>query len=204
MADYKRNMLFILCSLILVTQALMALQRHLKHEYKTGIEIVPLHEVNFLAFTVCPSFEAAYKRKVLENYGTSVSRYRKGYYFIQNTSKSPNEVFQEVTFGLDEIVKSVTIERNIGKSITVTLLNEETRWSWIELVDITFGKCYSLHLEPGVVTLGINNIAFETKLDVYVYLHYPGQFHEQNSRSLVKITIRNTLVSSRSLALLFI
>ena len=186
MADYKRTLLTFACSLLLLTQALLALNRYLKHEYKTRMEIVPLHKAHFLSFTVCPSYGAAYKREVLEKYGTTASRYRKGDFFTPNANKSHKEVFQDVTFGLHEMVASVTIQRSFDE-VTIAPSSNQSGWLWTELSYVALGRCFSLQLEEEFVASGINTIAFKTNIDVLIYLHHPGQFYAPNSRSRVSI-----------------
>ena len=185
MGDYKRNLLTLACSLILVTAAFTALTKHLKYDFKTGTEIVKLHEAHFLSITVCPAYQSAYKRVLLENYGASVSQYRRGDFFAPNASKSPKEVFDEVTFNLNEIVKSVTIARSNDVVKLMPSSGEATGWSWTEKVYVIFGKCYVLQLESEFVSSGVNNIAIQTNMDALVYLHHPGQFYAQNSRTRV-------------------
>ena len=49
----------------------------------------------------------------------------------------------------------------------------------------TFGKCFSIEINPNVTKMGITKIEFYAKLNIYIYLHHPGQYMDQDSKSKV-------------------
>ena len=51
--------------------------------------------------------------------------------------------------------------------------------------DKTFGRCFSVDLNPKVTQLGVTKIEFFAKLNIYIYLHYPGQYMDVDSKTKV-------------------
>ena len=60
-----------------------------------------------------------------------------------------------------------------------------------EYIEITtkywhsFGRCYSIHPKDNVIKLGPQNFDIVSRMDVYIYFGYPGQFMHPNSKTKV-------------------
>ena len=72
--------------------------------------------------------------------------------------------------------------------IDISLTSEVDAKFWVKY-DKTFGRCFSVDLKPEVTQLGVTKIEFFAKLNIYIYLHYPGQYMDVDSKSKVRSTI---------------
>ena len=152
-------------------------------------------DVPFIDFTVCPAYESAYKENVLQYYGLTTDDYRKNgiFYPTRNGNNiDPRLMFLNVTHDLHDIffkIKMTTLsydvpvyvidfsEGNVSSNISIT-----TKFYH------HFGRCYSIHPKGDILKLGITSIYFITKINIYVYFGYPGQFMYSNTKSKVSVT----------------
>ena len=63
----------------------------------------------FPALTVCPYFNVAYKRDILQQHGIDVSDLRNSIKFPQNLNISLANFFKEVTYSVEEIMNSIEV-----------------------------------------------------------------------------------------------
>ena len=146
----------------------------------------------FIDFTVCPAYESSYKKEILEYYGLQKSAYRdKGIlYPVKNgTNTDPRAMFLNTTHNVEDIIIKIKMKtlsydfpsyvidfskKDFSKNISVT-----TKFYHL------FGRCYSIHPNNDVLKLGVTSIYFITRINVYVYFGYPGQFMYSNTKSKV-------------------
>ena len=70
------------------------------------------------------------------------------------------------------------------KSIWLNFTNEIDS-KYVVKYDQTFGKCFSVELDPKVTEIGVTKMEFFAKLNIYIYLHHPGQYMDVDSKSKV-------------------
>ena len=70
--------IIISCLICLIVQVVNCIEKYLKKDTRVIQTVMPLKDATFLAFTVCPSYDDAYKLEVLQLYGTSKDIYKKG------------------------------------------------------------------------------------------------------------------------------
>ena len=51
--------------------------------------------------------------------------------------------------------------------------------------DLSFGRCFSVQLKPKVTVMGVTKVEFRAKLNIYIYLHHPGQYMDVDSKTKV-------------------
>ena len=66
------------CLVCLIVQGVQCIEKYLKRDTRVIQNVMPLKYATFLAFTVCPSYDDAYKLQVLQSYGTSKKIYKRG------------------------------------------------------------------------------------------------------------------------------
>ena len=64
-------------------------------------------------------------------------------------------------------------------------LSHEMDANYVTKYDQTFGKCFSIEINPNVTKMGVTKIEFYAKLNIYIYLHHPGQYMDVDSKSKV-------------------
>lgn len=100
------------------------------------------------------------------------------------------KVFEKLTFSLDEILYMVKISTasNERSKIVIdfrTNFINNTDATFFTKYDQTFGRCFSMELQPTTTRLGVTKIEFFAHLNIYIYLHHPGQFMDLDSKSKV-------------------
>ena len=53
-----------------------------------------------------------------------------------------------------------------------------------------FGRCYSLEFTSNLTRLQIVDMVLTSSLNIYVYIHHPGQFMSVNSKAKVNPVLR--------------
>ena len=74
--------------------------------------------LTFIAFTVCPSFEDAYNKKIFAKYNVSKSEYLDG-----NFRPNTTEFYNEATFNLTEILYQIIVTTGSTMNIFCTIKN---------------------------------------------------------------------------------
>ena len=148
--------------------------------------------VPFIDFTVCPAYESAYKEDVLQVYGLNRDEYRgKGVFHSKkdDTAIDARTLFVTATHNVEEIIYKMTM-----KTLSYDFPTYEIDFSksgFENNISITtkfyhhFGRCYSIHPKGDVLKFGVTSINFITKINIYVYFGYPGQFMYSNTKSKV-------------------
>lgn len=174
-----------LCTIVLLWQLSKCLSRYLQYETTAILSVKKTGETTFLAFTVCPAFHHAYKDDILRQYGTSRKVYQRGNYTVNETAKSAEEIFEEVTWELSDILKKVYVKTMDDDQPKVVIPVDESLDVWMVKFHPLYGKCFSLVLGQNVTRLGVRRVDFTLNSTVYVYLHHPGQFWDYNSKAKV-------------------
>ena len=66
------------CIACLIIQWVKCFDKYLAKDSKVRQSVLPVQNVTFIAFTVCPSYHDSYKVPMLKKYGTSKDNYKKG------------------------------------------------------------------------------------------------------------------------------
>ena len=66
------------CIACLIIQWVKCFNKYLAKDSKVRQSVLPVQNVTFIAFTVCPSYHDSYKVPMLKKYGTSKDNYKKG------------------------------------------------------------------------------------------------------------------------------
>ena len=148
----------------------------------------------FIDFTICPSYEAAYKNGALQYYGIKKSDYRyRGVYFNNNVDSynKPRAIFDSITHNVSELLYLMTIFTRTRKQARLEIYFNATNSS--DLIHITtkyrysLGRCYSIHPKDPVLKLGLLKVEFVAWMDIYVYFGYPGQFMDPDTKTKVRV-----------------
>ena len=145
----------------------------------------------FIGITVCPYYTSAFKKEALYGYGLDKRDYTGGVYFPKKgTNKNDaRATFVSVTQEVGEILKQVDIWTRYGNDSHFVVNFEASNQS--DHIDIEtkywplFGRCYSLSPRKHVLQQGLSFLEFYSRIDIYIYLTYPGQFMHTNSRTKV-------------------
>ena len=119
--------------------------------------------------------------------GTSIKTYRKGNFSTNTTDKDFVKTFHDVSYGLSEILKKVKIstESEDVPSVDLTLSNNDPNANYVTKYRNNFGRCFSIELSPNITNFAITKIEFWAFMNIYIYLHHPGQFMDVDSKSKV-------------------
>ena len=159
---------------------------------KTNVQRTSEKNVPFVDFVVCPSYEMAYKKNVMKYYGLDIQKYRRGKSFYPvNHGKDidPRKLFNATTYNVSELFSQIVV-RTLNKDepkikIDFSSQNFSDRVIMTTKYYDELGRCYSVHFSDEVIQFGIISVAIQTKVDIYVYFVYPGQFMHVNSKSKV-------------------
>ena len=150
--------------------------------------------VPFIDFTICPAYESAYKENVLKYYGLTKSDYRHNGMFYptaNGTNVDPRNLFLNVTHDVQDIFIKI-IMKTLSYDFPTYEVDFSSNNDFSKNLSITtkfyehFGRCYSMHPTGDLLKLGITSMYFITKINIYVYFGYPGQFMYSNTKSKVK------------------
>ena len=174
----------------------MAKETSVTESVKHTTDTENMDNVPFIDFTVCPAYESAYKEDVLQAHGLNINEYRsKGAFYPRNnyTAIDARTLFLTATHNVDEIIYRVEM-----KTLSYDFPTYEIDFSkdgFENNVSITtkfyhhFGRCYSIHPKGDVLKFGVTSINFITRINIYVYFGYPGQFMFSNTKSKVSSVI---------------
>ena len=70
--------IMIICIACLIIQGIKCINKYLAKDSKVRQSVLPVQNVTFIAFTVCPSYHDSYKAPMLKKYGASKGNYKKG------------------------------------------------------------------------------------------------------------------------------
>ena len=181
--------IILVSTVILFIQAKTCIKRFIQSETKAIISEKRTGDTTFIAFTICPSYADAYNAKVLEGLGSSVDQYRGGNFTLGNYPDFSNsyQAFESVSHNLSYLIKSIKISTadTTRSKVKVPIRKKSEEATLVTKYDSTFGRCYSLQLDRSVTALGITKIEFSTRLNIYIYLHHPGQYMDVDSKSKV-------------------
>ena len=92
-----------------------------------------------------------------------------------------------MSHNLSYLIKFIEISTadSARPKIKVPIRKKSEEATLVTKYDNTFGRCYSLQLDRSVTALGITKIEFSTRLNIYIYLHHPGQYMDVDSKSKV-------------------
>ena len=172
--------------------------RFLKKETAVTIKEFSSHDMDtassipFVDLIICPEYFAAYKKEALSYFGLDKEGYKRGgkYYPSKNwRGENLREVFNKVSYEVDEILKGIRIKTLSTTHPYIDIVFSENRYDTYLNVTTklwnTFGRCYSIIPKSELQRLGIVSMIFEAKLDIYIYFGHPGQFLTANRNQKV-------------------
>ena len=172
--------------------------RFLKKETAVTIKEFSSHDMDtassipFVDLIICPEYFAAYKKEALSYFGLDKEGYKRGgkYYPSKNwRGENLREVFNKVSYEVDEILKGIRIKTLSTAHPYIDIVFSENRYDTYLNVTTklwnTFGRCYSIIPKSELQRLGIVSMIFEAKLDIYIYFGHPGQFLTANRNQKV-------------------
>ena len=146
------------------------------------LETLPTKDTTFIALTICPAFDVAYKSETLESMGSNRSLIQSGRYFSLNESMKNWDFFDQIVYSKEELIRRVIVNTRDRQNAAISLgLENSENATWSNKYNRFYGRCFSLELSKTVTAKGVRSVEIETFIDMYVFLHYPGQFTEYNS-----------------------
>lgn len=184
--------IIVTCTLLLFVQSEKCFKRYFQFDTTATLSVKPTGEATFLAFSICPAFEEAYKNDVLAKYGIRERNYQKGVYnpSINPENASHEDIFNEATYTLEEIVKEIRLKTSNQARTEVVVPFKLMEWNseiatWDTNYHQLYGKCYTMSVQPDIAQMEVTQIQVESKINIFVFLHHPGQFNDFNSKTKV-------------------
>ena len=81
--------ILVCCLICLIFQGVQCIEKYMRKDTRVIQTMMPSKNAHFLAFTVCPTFDEAYKFQVLQSYGTSKNIYKRGRIVFKHSSFLP-------------------------------------------------------------------------------------------------------------------
>ena len=83
--------------------------------------------------------------------------------------------------------REIQLSNYLGSFLKVKLklTSDDPNANYVTKYDISFGRCYSVQLKPQVTALGVTKVEFRANLNIYIYLHHPGQYMDVDSKTKV-------------------
>ena len=131
----------------------------------------------------------------ISNISNLIDQEYRGGNFKGNSSKNEREIFEIVTFSVDDIVENVTIhfpmkrDKKKGERRKKTVMPKDIKFREIRYLQM--GKCFEINLDQFGEPLGY--IEFYLKMSGYIYVNSNGQFHNRDSFSKVEVKLGNCL-----------
>ena len=141
-------------------------------------------DAEFIDLTICPDYHYAYIEEVLQSYGLNKEKYR------EEAMYSPTHVHG--TKFVNEILHRIIISSNNKNDQHIDIDFDKPNFT--EYIDIhtkywpTYGRCFSIRPKDYVTRLGVWGIDIISRINIYIYFGYPGQFMYPTSKSKVFIS----------------
>lgn len=176
------------CIFSLVLHTLRCVQQYLANETRAVLNVQPTAKFTYLAFTICPSFEDAYKEDMLSKLSSAKDQIRAGDFNLHDMDWVKDRAFEKITHEYDEIIEKLKIVTEVEAQSSIVLKTKESYYNKVNvtpLFHLKLGRCYSLELLPTLTILGIVRLIFTGKIDFYVYFHHPNQFLDKDSKTKI-------------------
>ena len=190
-----------ICLLTVVTVIGLGISRRMKGETRALISLKNAWDLPFIAFTVCPSYNDAYKGDRLKVHGLTKKSYKEGNFTGNDKGANPWQVFEDITHEINELLSIVTVNTKDNQDNMVylmcdgascgdkTLLGDgsgrsrtldDNSWNNYLLGDLyqvrvkyqmNLGRCYEFRLNKKLAVLGLVAIAFTSKEGRSLYIH---------------------------------
>ena len=132
----------------------------------------------------------------MEHYDLDKSRYRSKGEFNPSLNSSERldlyDVFENITQNVTELlyrIKFTTLSRQ-QRTFIEDFNQPKNQTEHLDIVtkhQNSLGRCYSIRPKAHVLRLGVLRVEITARMDVYVYLGYPGQFM-YNTKTKVDFT----------------
>ena len=181
------------CTSALLIQGRKCFERYFNYETTAILSVRPTGNAPFLSFTICPDYDTSYNPEKLKKYNIDRLQYQRGSYNHSGPDRSPRQLFEEVTYKLEEIIKFARVstwdEYNSTIVIPVDGTLDPKLGRWVKKIHILYGYCYSLEIFSALSAFGISELAMESYVDIFIMLHHSGQFLDYNTKSKVKMEV---------------
>lgn len=179
------------CVLLLGVEAKTCLERYLQKETRAVLKVEPTGQNTFLAFTICPAYEHAYKENILTKLGTSREQIRSGNFSLEAAGATwvQDKIFEQITHDFKDVVEEIRI---FTEHQPITLKTEHINSSLAKVVPLfglTLGRCFSLEFLPILASLEIRSMQMIGNINFYVYFHHPFQFLDKDTKTKVHVTV---------------
>ena len=95
-------------------------------------------------------------------------------------------LFNICYLSLEQVGKfNCKITLDLFLKVKLKLTSDDPNANYVTKYDISFGRCYSVQLKPQVTALGVTKVEFRANLNIYIYLHHPGQYMDVDSKTKV-------------------
>ena len=83
---------------------------------KATLSVKPTGEATFIAFTICPAFESAFKEDRLKVYNISRWDYKEGLFYGRDNAFVANmtgfEIFNDITYELHDMMNYIKVKNH--------------------------------------------------------------------------------------------
>ena len=176
------------CALVLFIQSRACILKYFNTETTSNLAVRQTGKAVFPAFTICPDYDSSYKRDLLAQFGINPRKYQRGNYSQPlGEPLKPRDMYDAVTFKLSEMLKSVRLSTWDAEkgSLTVNVTSNTDLFKWRVKPTMLFGNCFSMEISPKASAYGLTDITFVAFMDIFIYLHHPGQVWNYDTKSKV-------------------
>ena len=174
--------------LVLLQQVVRSVTKF--NEQKTGT--TDLYRSNadlaFPELTICS--KEGYKTDIMLENGIkeSVQYFFFGQWTSNDSLKSPEQLFEEIVFRLEDMIQKVWIyTEDLVQGENLIQLKPDEQFCGQDLFEDQFfygkGKCYKLKAPSCIHKAGIVKIRLRFKTSLVIWVHYPGQFLSPNTNT---------------------
>ena len=193
-AKWLRVLVFMVALALMVWRSSHCIMRFLEYRRTSEVKMLGMEDTLMPTMTVCPAYRAAYKKEKLISYGiANQTTYKQGD-FTGNSSKGGREIFNDVTFTLDEVIKNLLVMFAEGgeSGNKKVYLPEQIESHVIQHPNL--GVCYEIQLAQ--FKRQLEYVTFVFKAEGYVWVNIKGQFHNRDSFSKVEVKKGHCLFSN--------
>ena len=166
------------------------LEKYFKANLGTRIKMKSSYETILPMIVLCPEYFAAYNENRMRRVGIADKKsYQNGKWFGNDSSKSPEDVFKDVTHDLGELIESFSVLYKSG--IKKHFSGNFDNLSIIERGHRTYGRCYELEFANNHDNVFFVDVV--AKRPIYVFINSPHTFYNEDSRSKIQVNINESL-----------
>ena len=184
-------LVFLVATGLMVWRSSHCILRFLEDRRTSEVKMLGMEATLMPTMTVCPPYHAAYKEQELDSHGiNNQTTYKQGD-LTGNSKKDGREIFTDVTYRLDEVIKSLLVRfAKGGDGGTKRMYLPEQIQSHV-IRHPNLGVCYELQLAQ--FKRPLEYVKFVFKVEGFVWVNVEGQFHNRDSFSKVEVKMGHCL-----------